>query len=281
LLGAAKLLSETPPGRGEVRFLFQPSEEGPDEEVMSGAERMVEEGAMEGVDAVLGLHIWSEVPAGQVALSPGPQMAAAGRFGARIRGRGGHGASPHNAVDPIVLAAQAILALQTVVSRRMSPLDPCVVTVGSIHGGNRDNIIPEYVDVVGTLRSLQSEVYEQLKGEVARALDVVRALGGEVEVWFSKHYGVTVNDPALAAFVTQVAVDLIGPEAVVPAVPVMEGEDFSALAQEAPGCYLRLGGGFPGQPLRNRHDARFDIDESALPIGAALLAEAALRYVSQ
>ena len=279
LLGAARLLAETPPERGEVRLLFQPSEEGPDEEQLSGAERMVEDGAMQGVDAVLGLHIWSEVPAGQVGISPGPQMAAAGRFGARIHGRGGHGALPHHTVDPIVLTAQAILALQTIVSRRIDPLEPVVVTVGSIHGGNRDNIIPEHVDILGTLRSLRRETFEQLKGEVIRALDIVRALGGDVEVWFSKHYQVTWNDPELTKLVGQVAVDLLGADAVKPAVPVMGGEDFSVLARDVPGCYLRLGGGFPGGPLRNHHDANFDIDESALPIGTALLAESALRYL--
>ena len=281
LLGAAKLLAETPPPRGEVRLLFQPSEEGVDEEERSGAMRMVADGAMEGIDAVFGLHIWSEVPAGTVALSAGPQMAAAGKFAVRIRGHGGHGASPHHTVDPIVLTAQAILALQTIVSRRLDPTDAGVVTIGTIHGGTRDNIIPETVDLTGTLRSLKTEVYDQLKAEVTRALGVVKALGGSFEVEFSANYPVTVNEPGMTDFVTRVAVDLLGQDAVVPAEVDMGGEDFSILAEHVPGCYVRLGGGFPGQPLRNHHDPHFDIDESALPIGTAILAETALRYLAQ
>jgi len=281
LLGAARLLAETPPSRGEVRFLFQPSEEGPDAEGLSGAARMVRDGAVAGVGAVVGLHIWSEVPAGSVALSPGPQWAAAGKFSVRIAGRGGHGSAPHHTIDPIVLAAQAVLVLQTIVSRRLDPLEPGVVTVGTIHGGTRDNIIPRHVELTGTLRALSQETYDWLKEEVRRALGVVRALGGDVRVEFSTNYAVLHNDPDLTDFVTQVAQDLLGTDAVLPARPVMGGEDFGVLAQEAPGCYIRLGGGFPGQPLRNHHDAHFDIDESALPIGAAILAETALRYLER
>jgi IAA-amino acid hydrolase len=281
LLGAARLLSETPPARGEVRLLFQPAEETPNAEGISGALRMLEEGVLEGVDAIVGLHIWAEVPAGQVALSPGPQWASAGRFEVRIHGRGGHGASPHHTIDPIVLAAQAIMALQTVVSRRLDPTDAGVVTIGTIHGGTRDNIIPEHVDLTGTLRSLGPEVYQQLKDEVTRALGVVRALGGDFTVDFARSYPVVRNDPELTRFVIQVATDLLGPDAVVPTGPVMGGEDFGVLAERVPGCYMRLGGGFPGQPLRNHHDAHFDIDESALPIGTSILAATALRYLDQ
>jgi IAA-amino acid hydrolase len=281
LLGAARLLSESPLDRGEVRLLFQPSEETPDDEGLSGAMRMIRAGVMEGVAAVVGLHIWAEVPAGKVAFSPGPQMAAAGKFTARIRGRGGHGALPHNTVDPVVLTAQAILALQTIVSRRLDPTIPGVVTVGSIHGGTRDNIIPEVVEICGTLRSLDEGVYAQIEQEVTRTLGIVRPLGGDFEIEFGPHFAVVLNEPELTHYVHQVAVDLLGEDAVLPADPIMGGEDFGLLARQAPGCFIRLGGGFPGQPLRNHHDAHFDIDESALPIGAALLAETARRYLER
>ena len=280
LLGAAKLLAETPPGRGEVRFLFQPSEETVDDEGQSGAMRVVDEGAIDGVDAIFGLHIWAWLEAGKVALSAGPQMAAAGKFEARIRGHGGHGAWPHDTVDPIVLASQAVLALQTIVARRLNPMDVGVVTVGSIHGGTRDNIIPEHVDIAGTLRSLKTGVYEQLKDEVTRALGIVRALGGDFDVEFFTHFPVTYNDPTVTTFVTEVAQEMLGAEQVLHADPVMGGEDFSVLAQRVPGCFMRLGGGFPGQPLRNHHDPDFDVDESALPIGTAMLAQVAMRYLS-
>jgi amidohydrolase len=186
---------------------------------------------------------------------------------------------PHQTIDPIVLTAQAILALQTIVSRRLDPLTPAVVTVGTIHAGTRDNIIPTHVDISGTLRSLNQGTYEWLKDEVARTLSVVRALGGDFQVHFSSNYDVLTNDPVLTEVVRSVAVDLLGPHAVVPAGPVMGGEDFGALTHDAPGCYMRLGGGFPGQPQRNHHDPHFDIDESALPIGTAILAETALRYL--
>jgi IAA-amino acid hydrolase len=281
LLGAAALLAETPPQRGEVRFLFQPSEETVDREGSGGAVRMVDDGAMHGVEAIVGLHTWPEVPVGQVSLSPGPQMAAAGKFFVEIRGQGGHGAAPHQTVDPIVVAAQAILALQTVVSRRLDPIEAGVVTVGTIHGGTQDNIIPECVTLAGTLRSLSSGVYDQLVHEVKQTLGIVRALGADFSVTFTAGYPVTSNDPGLTALVTQVARDLLGAEAAIPAGPVMKGEDFSVLAAHVPGCYVRLGTGFPGEPPRKHHDPRFDIDERALPIGAAILAETALRYLSR
>jgi amidohydrolase len=281
LLGAAALLAETPPQRGTVRFLFQPSEETVDREGQGGAARMIDDGAMRGVDAVLGLHTWPEVPVGQVSLSPGPQMAAAGKFVVEIRGQGGHGAAPHQTVDPVVLAAQAIVALQTVVSRRLDPVDAGVVTLGTIHGGTQDNIIPKSVVLTGTLRSLSSEVYDQLVREIRQTLGVVRALGGDFDVAFTTGYPVTSNDPGLTALVTQVARDLLGENAVIPARPVMKGEDFALLAADVPGCYMRLGTGFPGEPPRKHHDPHFDIDERALPIGAAVLAETVLRYLSQ
>ena len=281
LLGAARLLCETPPERGEVRLLFQPSEEQPDDEGLGGATRMVQDGAMDGVDAIFGLHVWFDVPAGQVALSPGPQMASAGIFRARIHGQGGHGALPQHTVDPIVLSAQAILALQTIVSRRLKPTDAGVVTVGTVHGGTQDNIIPPYVDLAGTLRSLSDEVYRQIEQEIGCALGVVRALGGDYEVAFVRSVGVVDNDCRLTGLVREAAVGLLGQNAVLPAEPAMTGEDFSVLAKHVPGCLMRLGGRFPGQPLRNHHDPRFDVDERALPIGAAIMAEVALRYLAR
>ena len=208
-------------------------------------------------------------------------MAAAGKFRVEIRGQGGHGAAPHQAVDPIVLAAQAIVALQTVVSRRLDPVDAGVVTIGTVHGGTQDNIIPESVVLTGTLRSLSVDVYDQLVREIRQTLEVVRALGGDFDVSFTSGYPVTSNDPGLTALVTQVAQELLGEKAVIPARPVMKGEDFSLLARQVPGCYIRLGTGFADEPPRVHHDPHFDIDERALPIGAAILAATALRYLDR
>ncbi|MBN1639738.1 MAG: amidohydrolase [Anaerolineae bacterium] len=281
LLGAAQLLVDAPPARGEIRFLFQPSEETVDAEDMGGAKRMALDGAADGIDAIVGLHTWPELLVGQVALSPGPQMGAASKFWVDIAGRGGHGAAPHQTVDPIVLAAYAIVALQTVVSRRIDPVDASVVTIGTIHGGTQDNIIPEHVSLTGTIRSLRDEVHAQIRHEIDRTLGIVRTLGGDYHVRFSPGYPVTYNDPDLTALVARVARDLLGDDAVLPATPVMKGEDFGMLAESAAGCYVRLGTGTPGEPPRTHHDPHFDLDERALPIGAALLAQTALRYVSR
>jgi amidohydrolase len=179
------------------------------------------------------------------------------------------------------LTAQAILALQTVVARRLDPIDVGMVTVSTIHDGTQNNIIPEYVDLTGTLRSLSNEVHQQLEDEVTRALGIVRSLGGGLDVKFGRSFDVVDNDADLTALVTKVACDLLGPGNVLPAKPAMTGEDFSALARHVPGCYMRLGGRYPGQPMRNLHDPHFDIDERALPLGTAILAEAALRYLSR
>lgn len=282
LLGAATLLAESPPEHGEIRFLFQPLEEGQDEHGKSGAMYMVEDGAMDGVDAIVALHVWADDPAGTVAFSPGPQMAAANAWNATIRGRGGHGASPHHTVDPIVLSAQVIMALQTIVSRRLRPIDPGVVTVGTIHGGTKGNIIPETVELSGTIRSFSQEVFELIVHEMERAFEIVRTLGGDFTLTVKDGFPAAINNPTLTELVRQVAISLLGPQAVRPAEPDMGAEDFSILAQHAPGCYIRLGGGFPGQPLRRHHDPNFDFDDrTALPIGAALLAEVALTYLRQ
>jgi amidohydrolase len=279
LLGAAQLLAETPPTRGEVRFLFQPSEETVDAEDMGGAKRMILDGAAEGIDAVVGLHTWPELLVGTVALSPGPQMAAASKFWVDIEGKGGHGAAPQQTVDPIVLSAHAIVALQTVVSRRLDPVDAGVVTIGTIHAGTQDNIIPERASMTGTIRSLRDEVHAQIQREIQRALGVVRAMGGAFSARFSPGYPVTYNDPELTAFVSRIAGEILGDDAVLPAIPVMKGEDFGILAQDAAGCYVRLGVGFPGEPPHTHHDPHFDLDERARPIGAALLAQTALQYL--
>lgn len=280
LLGAAMLLAENPPP-GRVRFLFQPSEEGPDEKGKSGGQRFVEEGVMAGVDAVFGLHVSSEYPAGTVAVRPGPIMAAADLFEVEVIGKGCHGAYPHKGTDPILLAAHVILALQQIVARRLDPLQSGVVTVGAIEAGSKHNIIPERALLKGTTRAFDAQVQQQILHELERACSVVRALGGDFRLRVVEGYPPTVNDPAMAAFVHTVADDLLGPEKVVEAQPRMGAEDFSFLAREAPGCFFRLGVRFPGQPERPLHSPTFDIDEEALPVGAALLAAVAWRYLSQ
>ena len=280
LLGAAMLLAEMEL-KGRVRFFFQPSEEGQDEEGKSGATRMVEAGVMDGVDAVVSLHTHVDTLAGTIGLLPGPMMAAADTFRAAILGQACHGAYPHKGTDAIVLAAQVIMAVQTIVSRRIRPLDSGVITVGTIQGGTKTNIVADRVELAGTIRSFEAEIRQQLFDELERACGLARALGGDYELEIFPGYPATVNDAALTKFVRQVGIDLLGPDKVGEADAEMGAEDFSFLAAHAPGCYFRLGVGFPDQEPRRGHNPYFDVNEDALPVGAAVLAEVACRYLEQ
>ena len=280
LLGTAMLLAEAEL-KGQVRFIFQPSEEGQDEEGKSGAMRMVEAGVMEGVDAVVALHTHTDTLAGTIGLLPGPMMAAADSFRVAILGQACHGAYPHKGTDAIVLAAQVIVAIQTIVSRRIRPLDSGVITVGTIQGGTKTNIVADRVELAGTIRSFKPEIRQQLFDGLERACGVARALGGDYELKITPGYPFTVNDEALTEFVRQVGIDLLGPDKVGEAKAEMGAEDFSFLAARAPGCFFRLGVGFPDQEPRRGHNPYFDVNEDALPVGAAVLAEVARRYLEQ
>lgn len=276
-LGAAMLLEEMEL-EGEVRFLFQPSEERFDEEGKSGAMRMVEEGAMEGVGAILALHVDSETESGVVKISPGPMAAAEDSFEATIMGRGCHGAHPHRGVDPIFLAGEVILAIQGIVSRRIDPVKQAVISIGSIHGGTAENIIPGEVELTGTIRSFEQGVREQLHTELEKAFQVARALGGDFRLTIEEGYPVMVDEAKMAALTREVAIDLLGEEKVWPKEPSMGAEDFSYFLAQAPGAMFRLG--IKRGEMRPGHSPHFDLDEEALPIGAAILAESARRYLA-
>jgi amidohydrolase len=285
LLGAAQLLAEeAAAGRlpGRVRFLFQPAEEDQDGEGKSGGMRLVEEGMMDGVDAVVGLHVWSELPVGQMELCEGPMSAYPDSFQLVIKGKEAHGAFPQNAVDAIVLAAQVINALQTVISRRVDPTAGRVLTIATIHGGTKDNIIAHEVTMGGTIRTFEPEVRDTIFAEMERACGVARALGGDYELTIQHGYIPVVNDPQMTALVRRVGADLLGRENVLLSKPQMGGEDFSYLAREAPGCFFFVGGAPPGGgPIGKHHQANFDVDERCLPVGAALLAETAMRFLKR
>lgn len=284
LLGAAQLLAEEAiasrlPGR--VRFLFQPSEEAQDDEGLSGGMRMVDEGVMADVDAVLGLHVWADLPVGAISVREGTATAYPDKFELVVKGQESHGAYPHEGFDAITLAAQVVVALQTVVSRRLDPTRGKVLTVGTIQGGTKDNIVAGQVTMTGTIRTFEPETREILFAELERACGVARALGGDFELTIYPGYIPTVNDPATTALVRQAGADLLGAENVQEAPLEMGGEDFSYFAREAPGCFFLLGGAMPGEPKRLHHHPLFDVDERCLPIGAALLAEAAIRFLKQ
>ena len=276
-LGVATLLAaETFPGT--VRFLFQPAEEVDDDEGMSGAPRMVEAGAMEGVDTVLALHVDGTVPVGDITVGAGPASAGVDTLYATIIGQGGHGAMPHKVVDPIYIAGYVILALHGIVSRRLNPFERAVVSIGSIHGGQTDNVIPAQVEITGTIRFMRPRVQKKIHAEIERALEITRALGGDYELKIEIGSPPMVNDAGVAALVREATIDVLGAEHIQSPKEEMGAEDFGAFSELAPGAMFMLGCRIEGDE-RRAHSPRFDIDERCLPLGAAILAEATLRLL--
>ncbi len=282
LLGAAQLLAAEPPPRGRVRLLFQPSEENRDAEGKSGAARMIEDGAMEGVEVVFGLHVDAGLDVGKLHTRPGPFMAAVDPFVATVRGVSAHGAYPHKGIDPIAITAQVLNAIYAIPSRRISPLEPCVVTPGSVHGGSANNVIPGEVELTGTIRSFSAEVREALWNELRRALRLAEAMGGGFDLKISEGYPVLVNTPEWTALLREVAGRFLGADSMPEAGLETGSEDFSLLIQAAGrgGVFAWLGGAIEGD-VRTHHHPRFDVDERCLPLGAAILAGVADRYLSE
>ncbi len=286
LLGAATLLKGLADEQrlpGSIRLLFQPSEEASDAEGKSGGMRMVEEGALQGLDAVFGLHVDPSHDTGFVATREGPMMAAADKFSLVIRGSGGHAARPQATVDPIVLSSFVIQAIQQVISRRINPLEPGVITIGTINGGTVENVIPDTVTLTGTIRSFSPETREALHRELRKACQIVEPLGGSSDLQIEWGYPPTVNSPEATGVAVGALAALLGDDKVKVADQGMGAEDFSFMAQAAPGCFIRLGVHDPawGDSVYNVHRADFRLDEDALPIGAAALAAAALAWMTK
>ena len=252
---------------GTVRMAFQPAEEH-----VGGAQRMVREGIMDDpqVDRVFGLHIWASTPVGQVLVQPGPVFAAATHFRIIIRGRGGHAAAPHEAVDPIVVAAHAVTALQTVVSRGVNPADEAVFTIGRIQGGVRGNIIPNEVMMSGTIRTFEPHVLERVLRRTEQILrGVTAAWGGEYQLDTSTLDAV-VNDAEAATLVAGVAGAYLGPENVGQG-RTTGGEDMCHFLKAAPGAFFMLGGGNAERGITwPHHHPKFDFDEECIGIGVEL-----------
>ncbi len=277
VMGVATLLAhESFPGT--LRLLFQPAEEVSDDDGVSGAPRMIEDGAMDGVDAVLALHVDSFLEVGNIVAHAGPVSAGVDTLYASILGQGGHGAAPHRVVDPIYLAGHVILALHGIVSRRLNPFDPAVLSIGSIQGGHAENVIPERVELMATIRYMEPEVQETLHAEIERALSVARALGGDYEHQIEIGYPPMLNDERVVDLIRQVGSDLLGPKNLKPPEQHLGAEDFGFFSALAPGAMFSLGCQLDGD-RRKAHSPNFDIDERCLPIGTAILAEAALRLL--
>jgi len=283
LLGAAHLLRQSfieENWSGRVRFLFQPSEEAFDEDGVSGAPAMIDDGALVGVDAAIALHVNANLKSGVCFFQDGPAMAAVDTFDARLIGAGGHGAHPDLTNDPLFMLAPVLTALYAIPSRRIDPLRSSVVSIGQIHAGSAPNIIPGEVFLQGTLRSFVPEVREQLWDEVKRALSITESLGGSYEVTFARGYPPLVNDEKVNGWLRDVVRDLSGEEAIQNTEFGMGAEDFAYMAREAPGAMFYLGAALDDGVPRGHHTDTFDIDEAVLPLGAAILAETARRYVT-
>ncbi len=277
LLGTATLLAkEKFPGK--IRLLFQPSEEAGDDEGISGAPRMIEDGAMDGVNMVIALHVDPSAPVGDIHISSGPSSGGVDSWYGRITGKGGHGAKPNETIDPFNITAHVIIALNAIVSRRLHPFDPAVVSIGTLNGGFTQNVIPAHVDITGTLRFTDLKVQKQIHDEIRRAFELARTLGGDYELRLEIGAPPMINHPAAAKLIETVATDLLGTDHISPIPKELGAEDFGSFTQLAPGAMFTLGTLIPGDQ-RYLHHPRLDLDERALPIGTAILAETALRFL--
>ena len=283
LLGAAHLLRQSfgeGGWQGNVRFLFQPSEEMFDDNGISGATAMIQDGALEGVDAVIALHVDSTAPAGFCQFDDGYSHAAVDSFEAWIYGSGGHGAYPHRVTDPLYMLGPVLTALYAIPSRQIDPLSSCVVSLGHIQGGSASNVIPSEVYLQGTIRSYEHSVRELLWTEVERALALSEALGGRYRFKLQKGYPAAFNHAAVNEWMRDVVRDLQGSDQIVEKDFGMGAEDFAYMTQLAPGAMFMLGAAKPDDVWRGHHTPVFDIDEKVLPLGAAILAETARRFVT-
>lgn len=281
MLGVARLLAgkrdEIP---GTVKFVFQPAEEG-----LGGAKAMVAEGVLENPkpDAMFGLHIWNETPSGVVQVRDTAALVASDGFKLTITGKGGHGAVPHAAIDPIAVGAEIVMALQTVISRNIDPILPGVVTIGSFRSGNAGNVIPPTAELSGTLRSITVEERAEIHRRVQQIVHgIAHAMRAEAEFAFTWGTPATINTPAMAEIVRETAIELVGPERVEDGPLKVVSEDMSEFLNLVPGCYYFVGSNNPEKgAVWGHHHARFDIDEDAMAVGIGTMAGTALRYLQK
>jgi amidohydrolase len=259
-VAAARLVAE-PPERVAVRVLFQPAEEGG-----GGALACIRDGVLDGVDMAFGVHVWNELPTGKIVLTTGGVMAGVVAFTVEVHGQGGHGAIPHLARDPVVAAAELILAFQTIASRRVAPVEPVVVTVGSVHGGDAFNVIPGVVKLSGTVRAYDTATLDHVEvvmREIAAGIGL--ATGTRIEVGWTRTSRPTVNDGAAVAIARAAALQVGGPR--LEGYRTMAGEDFGEILNLVPGCFVLIGSGDPeAAHVEPHHSPRFAIDERVLDV---------------
>jgi amidohydrolase len=273
VLGAARILAERKDAlMGRIVFVFQPAEE-----ITSGAVEMLDDGLYDDYppDRVIGLHLWNQIPMGEIGVNRGTVFASADAIRVKVRGRGGHGALPHLSVDPVVAAAQIITAAQTVVSREVPPNDMGVLTFGQIHGGTTFNVIPDEVIIEGTIRAYTPEIRTVIFDATTRIVEEMgKAL--RVEATFERVFGTpaVINDPETASWVASQAMQVVGEDAVGEVDPVSVGDDMAEFVNRTPGCYFLLGAAKEG--AEGHHNAKFDFDEACLPIGTEIFVRAAV-----
>lgn len=264
------------PAAARLRYLFQPAEEG-----AGGARACEADGILEGVTAAFGLHLWNQLPVGRIGVNRGALMAAVDEFSIDVEGPGGHGAAPHETYDAIVGAARIVEALQTIVSREISPLDSAVVSVGSIHGGSAFNILPKSVRLTGTTRCFSEAAHRALPEKMGRIVrGTAEAAGVTARLEYKRVNRATVNNPDMADLVIGVARRLVGDENVDTDTQTLGGEDMSVYLDRVPGCFFFVGSA-PEGPHRPHHSPVFDIDERALAVGTALFEAVAREAASR
>ncbi len=278
-MGVANLLTEQRAAlRGRVKLVFQPAEEG-----LGGASAMIADGVLDDPQpaAAFGLHLWTGLPLNQVVVQSGPLWANADMFGLTVRGKGGHGAMPHETVDATLVASHIVVAWQSIVSRNVNPQDTAVVSVGSLQSGNASNIIAEQAQLLGTIRSFSQEVQQLLLRRLEEiAVAVAQGFGASADFAYLGGCPATVNSEAGAAIMQQVASQIVDPAQITQIAPMMVGEDMSEFLNRAPGCFILIGASDPAVKWHSaHHNPTFDFDERMMPTGVALLAGAAIDYL--
>ncbi len=277
-LGAARILANEKLN-GRVRFLFQPSEETADEEGKSGAQRMYAEGAVIGVDYVIAQHVDPSSPVGTIAINEGPSGGGVDSWFATIKGKGGHGAYPQASIDPFMLLAHVIMGLNNIISRRLDPFEPAALSIGSVTGGDAENVIPDQIKLKGTLRFTSLETQKILREEMRRVFEITRNLGGNYELEFLFGGLPLINDGYVSKVIEEVGKELLGEDKVHQMHKTLGAEDFPEFLKDAPGAMYTIGTMIEGREVFELHHPKFDLDERALPIGTAVLAETALRFL--
>ena len=280
LLGAARVIAARRDAlHGEVRFIFQHAEELPP----GGAEELVNAGVLDGVDMVIGAHLWLQLPVGKVGVKNGPLMAANDTFRISILGAGGHGAIPQQTIDSIVIAAQVVTNLQHVVSRNVDPLEPAVITIGRIAGGTTSNVIPGSVELEGTMRMLTPELRVRIPELMERVVaGITSAHGARYTFEIDPGYRPVVNDSGAAELVRRAVIASVGADALVEATPTMAAEDFSAYQQRAPGAFFFVGARNEERGIVHpHHHSCFDLDERALDVGTRVFVQAAMEMLTE